>query len=102
MRPPDKNGPPEWQSAILFAHIKIGDSDLMASDVPPDRHKPVRSAYLFLSVAGAAEAELVFSALSQGGETIMPLQETFWALRFAMVRDQFGVLWMVSAGRPQG
>ncbi len=91
---------PELASAILHARITLGDTDVMASDVPPDRHQPMRSVYLSLSVAGPVEAERVFAALSQGGEVFMPLQETFWALRFAILRDQFGTLWMVSAERP--
>jgi PhnB protein len=91
---------PDWGSAILHAHMTIGESELMASDVPPDRQKPMRSMYLHLSVSGAEEAERIFRALAQGGETFMPLQDTFWASRFGMLRDQFGTLWMISADRP--
>jgi PhnB protein len=80
--------------------MTIGDNQLMASDVPPDRHQPMRSAYLSLELADTAEAERVYAALEKDGQVIMPLQETFWALRFGMLRDQFGVLWMVNAGQP--
>jgi PhnB protein len=102
--PPDPHapaGPAEHGSAILYSRMKLGETDLMGSDVPSERHKPMRSAYLSLTVDGAEEAERVFSLLSSGGEVFMPLQETFWAVRFAMLRDQFGTLWMVSAERPQ-
>jgi PhnB protein len=98
--PAGQNLHPEWGSAILHAHMTIGDSQLMASDVPPEHQQPMRSAYLSLEVADAAEAERVFSALEKDGQVIMPLQETFWAFRFGMLRDQFGVLWMVNASRP--
>jgi PhnB protein len=98
--PTQQQMPPEWGSAILFARITIGDSELMASDVPPEHQKPMRSVYLSLAVADSAEAERVFSALKEGGEVLMPLQETFWAFRFGTVRDQFGVLWMINADKP--
>ncbi len=91
--------PPEWGSAILYARMTLGETELMAADIPPDRQKPMRSAYLFLSVSGPDEAKRVFTALAEGGEIIMPLQETFWAARYAVVRDQFGTLWMINADR---
>lgn len=91
---------PDWDSAILFARITIGDSDIMASDIPPEHQKPMRSVYLSLAVADSAEAERTFSALKEGGEILMPLQETFWAFSFGMLRDQFGVLWMINADKP--
>ena len=98
--PAGQSGTPEWGSAILHAHMTIGDSQLMASDVPPDRHQPMRSAYLSLELANTVEAERVYAALEKDGQVIMPLQETFWAFRFGMLRDQFGVLWMINASRP--
>ena len=98
--PTGQQMPPEWGSAVLFARITIGESDIMASDVPPERQLPMRSMYLSLSVADAAEAERTFSALKEGGEILMPLKETFWAYSFGSVRDQFGVLWMINADKP--
>jgi len=94
--------PPEWSSAILYARMSLGETELMAADIPPDRQKPMRSAYLYLSVSGPEEAERVFTSLSDGGQIIMPLEETFWAARYAVVRDQFGTLWMISADRVTG
>ena len=51
---------PEWKNAILYAHIAIGDSEFMASDVPPERFQPMRSVYLSLSVDSDAEAERIY------------------------------------------
>jgi PhnB protein len=53
----------------------------------------MRSAYLYLSVDSAEEAERVYGLLMEGGEVYMPLQETFFASRFSQLRDQFGTLW---------
>ena len=93
---------PEWRDAVLHATITIGDAMVMASDVPPDRWKPMRSVYLALNVGSDADAERLFALLAQGGEVFMPLQETFFASRFAQLRDRFGTSWMLIHERPMG
>ena len=70
----------------------------MGTHVP--NAQPMRSAYLSLAVQSDAEAERVFSALSDGGEVFMPMQETFFATRFAQLRDRFGINWMIVRERP--
>jgi PhnB protein len=70
----------------------------MGSDV--DDAQPMRSAYLSLSLQSDTEAELIFSALSDGGQVFMPMQETFFATRFAQLRDRFGINWMLTCERP--
>jgi PhnB protein len=91
---------PEMKDAVLHAQITIGDSVIMASDVPADRFKPIRSVYLALSVDSDDEAERTFKLLADGGEIFMPLQETFFASRFAQLRDKFGTSWMIMHERP--
>jgi PhnB protein len=88
------------QKAILHARITIGETELMASDVPTDRFQPMRSVYLSLSVNSTAEAERIHALLSEGGEIFMPMQETFFAFRFSMLRDKFGTSWMIIYERP--
>lgn len=89
---------PELKDTVLHASIAIGDTNLMGTDVPGAQ--PMRSAYLSLSVESDAEAERIFSALSDGGEVFMPIQETFFATRFGQLRDRFGTNWMVLHERP--
>jgi PhnB protein len=84
---------PEWKDAVLHARISIGQTDLTGADIP--NAQPMRSAYLTLAVESDAEAERIFSALSDGGEVFMPMQETFFATRFAQLRDRFGINWMI-------
>jgi PhnB protein len=72
----------------------------MASDVAPERFQPMRSAYLCLSLASSEEAERIHALLAEGGEIFMPMQETFFAHRFSMLRDRFGTSWMVIHERP--
>jgi PhnB protein len=67
----------------------------MGSDVPSERFQPTRSVYLSYSLNTTGEAERIFALLSDGGEIFMPMQETFFAHRFAMLRDKFGTSWMI-------
>jgi PhnB protein len=87
--------------AIIHARMDMGDTVLIANDVPPSVFKTMRSAYLYLSVDSAKEAERVHKLLAEGGEIYMPMEETFYATRFSMLRDRFGVLWSIIHERPR-
>jgi len=89
---------PEWKNAVLHARVSIGGTELMGADIPSA--EPMRSAYLSLGVDSDAEAERIFSALSDGGSVFMPMQETFFATRFGQLRDRFGINWMIIHERP--
>ena len=97
---PNPSIPPEWKNAILHASINIGGTSLMGADIP--NAEPMRSAYLSLMLDSIEEAERVYAVLSDGGQVFMPIQETFFAFRFAMLRDKFGASWMLLKERPQG
>ena len=94
--------PPDWKDAVLHARINIGETQLLGADIPPDRFQPMRSAYLSLLVDSIDEAERVYGLLSDGGQIFMPMEETFFAFRFAMLRDRFGTSWMILHERVQG
>lgn len=100
--PDASNVPDHWKKKILYAHMMIGESELMANDVPADKFEPIRSAYLSLAVDSTEEAERVHALLSEGGQLFMPMQETFFAFRFSMLRDKFGTSWMIIHQRPPG
>jgi PhnB protein len=91
----------EWADRILHARMDMAGTELMAADVPPERFQPMRSAYLSLLTATTEEAERVYGLLSDGGDIFMSIQETFFALRFAMLRDRFGINWMILHERPR-
>lgn len=92
-QPDPTNIPPNWESAILHARIEFGDTVLMGADIP--NAEPMRSAYLSLRVASSEEAERIYALLSEGGQVFMKIEETFFASRFAMLRDRFGTSWMI-------
>ena len=99
-QPDPKNAPPGTEKWILYANMAIGETQLMGSDVSPDRFQPMRSVYLSLEVDSDAEAERIFKLLSESGEVFMPMAETFFAFRFGMLRDRFGTSWMILHQRP--
>ncbi|HEY2469693.1 MAG TPA: VOC family protein [Terracidiphilus sp.] len=94
--------PQGMDDGVLHARITIGEAVVMACDVPPDRFKSMRSVYLFLAVTSDSDAERIFAVLADGGEVFMPVQETFFATRFAQLRDKFGTLWMIIHEKPMG
>jgi PhnB protein len=92
-QPDQANVPADWRAAILHARIEIGYTVLMGADIPGA--EPMRSAYLTLTVDSAEEAERVYDLLSDGGQIFMKMEETFFASRFAILRDRFGTSWML-------
>jgi len=92
--------PLEWRNAVLHARIDMGDTTVLGADIPPDRFQPMRSAYLSLFVDSIADAERTYALLREGGEVFMPMEQTFFAIRFAMLRDRFGTSWMLLHERP--
>ena len=99
-QPNRQNVPRDWEDKVLHARMNLGGTELMGADIPHDRFKPIRSAYLSLTVGSDREADRVFALLADGGEIYMPMQETFYASRFAMLRDKFGTSWMLLHPKP--
>lgn len=94
-QPNPGNVPDNWKDAVLHARIELGDTVVMGADIPPDRFQPMRSAYLTLVVDSAEQAERLYALLSDGGQIFMKMEQTFFANRFAMLRDKFGTSWML-------
>lgn len=91
----------EMASKIMHGRIVIGQNVIMASDCPPDRYQPQAGFSISINVDTPAEAEKYFSALSEKANIVMPIGETFWAQRFGMLVDKFGVSWMVNCEKKQ-
>src|SRR5438105_2672132 len=88
---------------IMHCSIKIGDSVIMACDnVFEDKHPTTIGNNITLAIGtnDIAQAEKTFDDLSDGATIVMPIQETFWAERFGMLTDKFGINWMVNADKP--
>lgn len=95
--PEGSKTPAELRDKIIHGTLTIGDQLVMASDAPPDHYQTPQGFSVSLSVTDPSEAERLFTGLSQNARVIMmPLQETFWAKKFGMLVDQFGIPWLVN------
>ena len=89
------NAPAGAGDAVIHARMEIADTVLIGNDVPEAHFQKMRSVYLYLALDSVDEAERVYKLLSKDGEVFMALEETFFASRFAMLRDRFGVSWSI-------
>ncbi len=99
--PPDPDMcAPGSEDKVMHASFRIGDTVVMASDGQCQGQPSFQGFSLSISVPDAAEAERLFTALSDGGQVQMPMAETFFSPRFGMVADRFGMSWMVMVMAP--
>ena len=89
--------PPGSENLIMHACLSFNDQILMASDTPSHcPYEGIKGCAVSLNVDSIGEAERIFAALSENGTVQAPLGKTFWAARFGMFTDQFGVPWMIN------
>ena len=98
---PDGGGnDPAWKDLVMHVSMTVGDAVLMGSDAPPEMFRPMQGMSVSIAVDDVAEAERIYDALADGAREIpMPIQETFWAQRFAMLTDRFGTPWMINCSK---
>jgi len=94
--PAAKHVSPEWRSKIMHARLVMGDQELMGVDLPPDSYQKPQGFSVTLGLKDVAEAERIFHTLAESGTVTMPIQETFWAVRFGTLVDRFGIPWMIN------
>ena len=87
--------PADMRDKIMHVCLNLGDTLLMGSDTQPDQFQPNQTR-VTLNIADPEEAERVFNALADNGNITMPLDKTFWAQRFGVTEDRFGIHWMIN------
>jgi PhnB protein len=92
--------PADVRDKIMHARVDIGAQMLLGSDVVHGRYEAPSGFNVMAGVDEPADAERIFQALAAHGTVTMPLQETFWAQRFGICTDRFGVPWMVNCAKP--
>ena len=92
--------PADWQDKVMHASITVGGLVLMGGDVAPDRYEEPKGFSLSLQISNTDDAERMFQDLSQDGRIVLPLEKTFWAARFGMVVDRFGIPWLINCEEP--
>jgi PhnB protein len=93
--PPPGMVPPGSENKIMHSAMRIGETEVMASDGHCMGKAAFQGVSLSVSASSEAEADRLFNALAEGGQVQMPIGKTFFSPRFGMVADRFGVSWMV-------
>ena len=97
---PDAAKMPEMKDRIAHVRLIAEGSILMGGDAPPGRYEKPQGMTVSIKVDTAADAERIFKALSEKGQVHFPMEETFWAVRFGITVDRFGIPWMVNCEKP--
>jgi PhnB protein len=92
--------PADWSEKIMHGSVTIGDLMLNGGDVAPDRYEEPRGFSLSIQISNTDDAERIFRDLATGGKVVVPLAQTFWAARFGMVVDRFGIPWLINCEEP--
>ena len=101
--------PEHVHEKVMHASLDLGQVTLMGADAVSNLPDHPEAAYakpqgmaVALHVEQPTEAERLFHALAEGGSVQLPIAETFWAQRFGMCTDRFGIPWMINCSQPQG
>ena len=95
--PEPSTNPPGSGEKVMHASFRVGDATILASDGNCTGRPTFNGVSLSITVSNVADAERKFAALAEGGQVQMPMAQTFFAPRFGMVADRFGVSWMIVA-----
>ena len=93
--PMAKDAPPAWGKKICHATLLLGDTRLQGSDPAPGSYEQARGFGITISPE-ASDAERMFGELAEGGTILVRLEKTFWAERFGVVTDRFGIPWLIN------
>jgi PhnB protein len=93
--------PADWAKKIIHATFDVNGRTFSAADAPPGQYQRPQGFSVALDVAAPEEADRLYKALAEGGSVQMAIGETFWARRFGMLVDKFGIPWMINCGKPR-
>ena len=88
--------PPDWSDKVMHGSLTVGGQAIMAADVAPEQDEEPKGFSLSLQMKSVADAERIFRELATEGRVVMQLEKTFWADRFGMVVDRFGIPWLIN------
>jgi PhnB protein len=94
--PLEHSVPADWSDKVMHGSVTVGGHVLMGGDFFGARYEEPRGISLSLQMKNPADAERIFDVLAKDGKVMMPLEQTFWAARFGMVVDRFGIPWLIN------
>ena len=91
--------PPEWGNKVLHGTLNSPVGVVNIMDAPPGREgSPGDNFSIGIQADSETQAQSIFTKLSAGGTVMMPFEKTFWAEKFGMLTDKFGIKWMIQFG----
>lgn len=94
--PMESRIPEEFRNKIMHATLTFDGQTLMGADPPGSSYQPPQGFSVTIQTKDRAEGERIFNGLAEGGQVGMPLQKTFWSAAFGMVKDRFGIPWLIN------
>jgi PhnB protein len=94
--PMEGDAPAGWADKVMHGSVTVAGQTIMGADLPSEMYEAPQGFSLSLQIPVVAEAERVFAALAESGSVKMPLEKTFWAERYGMLVDRFGIPWQVN------
>ena len=88
--------PTEWRGKIIHGALTVGNTQLTGVDLLPKDYETPKGFFVLLGPDTLEKTEQIFHWLSEKGVVRMPLQETFWSVRFGILVDRFGVPWEIN------
>ena len=88
--------PAGWQDKVMHGSLSVGELVLMGADIAPESYEAPKGFTLSIQIKGVADAERIFRELANGGRVVLALEKTFWAARFGMLVDRFGIPWQIN------
>jgi PhnB protein len=88
--------PADWKDKVMHGSLTIGEQVLMGGDVAPESYQQPKGFTLSIQIKSTVDAERIFHELGKDGTVVMPLEKTFWAARFGMLVDRFGIPWQIN------
>jgi PhnB protein len=94
--------PAGWQDKVMHGSVTVGEQVLMGADVAPNGYEAPKGFSLSIQIQSTTEAERIFRELGKDGTVVIPLEKTFWAARFGMLVDRFGIPWQINCEGSEG
>lgn len=88
--------PAGWEDKVMHANVMIGDQLLQGGDVAPEQYEEPKGFSFSIQLSDTSDAERIFQLLAKEGKVVMPLEKTFWAARFGIVVDPYGIRWLIN------
>ncbi|HLH31174.1 MAG TPA: VOC family protein [Terriglobia bacterium] len=97
--PAADQAPPGAGDRIVHATMNASGTYVFGADAFPGKYEKPQGFFVLFSVNDSEQAERIFNKLADGGTIDMPMQETFWAARYGVVRDRFGIPWEINCSK---